>query len=82
MRSDGGGSKIGLGRFVTRVVFTFRCWWRCVVEFDTGVFLVWLVVVLFDRNGLEFGMRDDLLRPALNISAAGCCDRVKWGVGW
>ena len=31
VRSDSGGSKIGLGRFVTWVVLVFRCFLRCVV---------------------------------------------------
>ena len=31
VRSDGAGSKIGLGRYVTKVVMVFHCWWRCVV---------------------------------------------------
>jgi len=79
VRSDGGGGKIELGRYVKRVVLVFCCWWRFVVEFDTGSILVWLVVVLFDRNGLGFGLRDDLLRLALNISAGGCCDRLNRG---
>ena len=46
---------------------------------------MWLVVVLLDRNGLGFGLGDDLLRLTLNISADGCCDCLKCGgcaVGW
>jgi len=85
VRSDGGWGKIRLGRSMNRVILVFRCWWRRVVEFDTGVILVWMVFVLFDRNGLGFGPGDDLFRPTLNISADGCCDRLKCRgcvVGW
>jgi len=55
------------------------------VEFGTGDILVWLVVVLFDWNGLGFGLGGDLLCSALNISTDGCCDRLNRGgcvVGW
>ena len=41
--------------------------------------------MLFDRNGLGFGLGGDLLRPTLKISADGCCDRLECGgcvVGW
>ena len=31
VRSDGGGSRIGLGRSVNRVVLVFHCLWKCVV---------------------------------------------------
>ncbi len=79
VRSDSGGSIIGLRRFVNWVVLDFRCWWSCVVIFDTGFVLVWMVVVLFDRNGLGFGLGDDLLRHALKISAGGCCENLKCG---
>jgi len=40
---------------------------------------VWLVVVLFDRNGLGFGLGNYLLRPTLKISADVCCDRLECG---
>ena len=46
---------------------------------------MWLVVVMFDRNGLGFGLGDDLFRPTLKISAGSCCDNLKCGgcvVGW
>ena len=49
---------------------------------------MWLVVVLFDRNVLGFGLGDDLLCLALKISFDGCCERLKcWdcvvgGVVW
>jgi hypothetical protein len=35
--------------------------------------------VLFDRIGLGFCLRTDLIRPALVISADGCCNRLKRG---
>ncbi len=31
VRSVGGGSRIGLGRYVARVVLFFPSWWECVV---------------------------------------------------
>ena len=31
VRSGSGGSKISLGRSMTRVILVFRCWWWCVV---------------------------------------------------
>ena len=40
---------------------------------------MWLVIVLFDRLGLGFGLGDDLLRPALKISVEGCCNRWRYG---
>ena len=41
--------------------------------------------MLFDRNGLGFGLGGDILRRALKISAVGWCDRLECGgyvVGW
>ena len=38
-----------------------------------------LVVVLFDRIGLGFGLGDGLLRPAFKISTDDCCSRLKCG---
>ena len=37
-----------------------------------------LVVVVFDRTGLGFGLGDGLLRLALKISADGCCNHLKY----
>jgi len=77
--SGGGGRGISWGGFVTGVVLIFRCRWWCIVRFDTGVVLVLLVVALFDRIGLEFGLGDNLLRHALKTWVDGCCSRLKWG---
>ena len=79
VRSFGGGSRIGLGRSMTRVILIFPSWCKCVVDVDTDGVLVWLVVVMSDRRGLGFGLGDDLLRPALKISADGCCGRLECG---
>ena len=35
--------------------------------------------VLFDRNGLGFGLGDDLLLPILKILAGDCFDNLKCG---
>ena len=46
---------------------------------------MWLVIVLFDRNALRFGIGNDLLRCALKFSVDGCSDRLKCGgyaMGW
>ena len=37
-----------------------------------------LVVVVFGRTGLGFGLGDGLLRLALKISADGCCSHLKY----
>ena len=35
--------------------------------------------MLFNRIGLRFGLKDDLLRPILKISVDGCCNPLMWG---
>ncbi len=30
VRLVGGGSRVGLVRFVTSVILVFHCWWKCV----------------------------------------------------
>ena len=54
--SGGGGRKIRRGRSVAGVVLIFRGRWWCDARFDTCVNLVWLVVLLFDRISLGFGL--------------------------